>query len=69
MCGRYTLTTPGGRALAERFVLSDADALEAATLERFNVCPTEPIAIATADGEGRRTAQTRALGPRAAVGA
>ncbi len=58
MCGRYTLTTPGGRALAERFVLSDADALEPATLERFNVCPTEPIAIATADGEGLRTAQT-----------
>jgi putative SOS response-associated peptidase YedK len=58
MCGRYTLTTPGGRALAERFVLSDADALEPATLERFNVCPTEPIAIATADGEGRRMAQT-----------
>ena len=58
MCGRYTLTTPGGRALAERFVLSDADALEPATLERFNVCPTEPIAIATADGDGTRVART-----------
>ncbi|MGZ8647122.1 MAG: SOS response-associated peptidase [Solirubrobacteraceae bacterium] len=58
MCGRYTLTTPGGRALAERFVLSDADALQPATLERFNVCPTEPIAIATADGDGTRIART-----------
>jgi putative SOS response-associated peptidase YedK len=47
MCGRYTLTTPGGRALAERFVVDDA--FEPATLERFNVCPTEPIAIVTAD--------------------
>ena len=24
MCGRYTLTTPGGRALAERFDVGDA---------------------------------------------
>jgi putative SOS response-associated peptidase YedK len=47
MCGRYTLTTPGGRALAERFAVDDA--FEPATLERFNVCPTEPIAIVTAD--------------------
>jgi putative SOS response-associated peptidase YedK len=53
VCGRYTLTTPGGRALAERFVLADADALEPATLHRFNVCPTEPVAVAIADGEER----------------
>jgi putative SOS response-associated peptidase YedK len=56
MCGRYTLTTPGGRALAERFDLADPEALDAATLSRFNVCPTEPIAIVTEDGE--RSAQT-----------
>jgi len=58
MCGRYTLTTPGGRALAERFVVGDT--FEPATLERFNVCPTEPIAIVTADeGEdGGRLART-----------
>jgi putative SOS response-associated peptidase YedK len=56
MCGRYTLTTPGGRALAERFDLADPDALEPSTLGRFNVCPTEPIAIVTGDEE--RTAMT-----------
>jgi putative SOS response-associated peptidase YedK len=56
MCGRYTLTTPGGRALAERFVVGDT--FEPATLERFNVCPTEPIAIVTADEDGGRVAQT-----------
>ena len=58
MCGRYTLTTPGGRALAERFVVGDE--FEPATLERFNVCPTEPIAIVTADAEedGSRLART-----------
>jgi putative SOS response-associated peptidase YedK len=56
MCGRYTLTTPGGRALAERFVVGDT--FEPATLERFNVCPTEPIAIVTADEDSGRVAQT-----------
>ncbi len=56
MCGRYTLTTPGGRALAERFDVADADGFDPATLGRFNVCPTEPIAIVTADGD--RAVQT-----------
>ena len=52
MCGRYTLTTPGGRALAERFALADPDAIEPQTLGRYNVCPTEPIAVVvSADGE------------------
>ena len=51
MCGRYTLTTPGGRALAERFVVEDA--FEPATLERYNVCPTEDIAIVAAEGDAR----------------
>ena len=57
MCGRYTLTTPGGRALAERFDLADPEALDPATLGRFNVCPTEPIAIVSEE-QGRRAAQT-----------
>jgi putative SOS response-associated peptidase YedK len=51
MCGRYTLTTPGGRALAERFVVGDD--FEPATLERYNVCPTEPIAVVAAEGHQR----------------
>jgi putative SOS response-associated peptidase YedK len=58
MCGRYTLTTAGGRLLGERFALADPDALEPETLGRYNVCPTEPIAIATADEEGGRVART-----------
>ena len=53
MCGRYTLRTPGGRALAERFVLDDPDAFDPATLGRFNVCPTEPIAVAVRDEDER----------------
>jgi putative SOS response-associated peptidase YedK len=57
MCGRYTLTTSGGRALGERFGVADPDAFESATLERFNVCPTEPIAIVTED-EGARLVRT-----------
>jgi putative SOS response-associated peptidase YedK len=57
MCGRYTLTTPGGRALAERFDLADPEAFDPATLERFNVCPTEPIAIVSEEN-GDRQAQT-----------
>jgi putative SOS response-associated peptidase YedK len=51
MCGRYTLTTPGGRALAERFVVGDD--FDPATLERYNVCPTEPIAVVAAEGDAR----------------
>ena len=61
MCGRYTLTTPGGRALAERFVLADPDAIEPETLGRFNVCPTEPVAVAIADDE-QRAARTMRWG-------
>jgi putative SOS response-associated peptidase YedK len=56
MCGRYTLTTPGGRALAERFEIADADAIEPATLTRFNVCPTEQVAIVVAGEDGSRRA-------------
>jgi putative SOS response-associated peptidase YedK len=53
MCGRYTLRTPGGRALAERFALADPEAIDPATLRRFNVCPTEPIAVAVREGDER----------------
>jgi putative SOS response-associated peptidase YedK len=57
MCGRYTLTTPGGRALSERFVV--ADEFQPETLERFNVCPTEPIAIVTQEDGERRVRTVR----------
>ena len=55
MCGRYTLTTVAGRLMAERFGVAEEP--EAATLGRFNVCPTEPIAIAAAE-DGARTLRT-----------
>jgi putative SOS response-associated peptidase YedK len=42
MCGRYTLATPGGRALTARFDVGEEPVEE--TLHRFNVCPTEQIA-------------------------
>jgi putative SOS response-associated peptidase YedK len=56
MCGRYTLTTPGGRALTERFAVGDE--FEPATLERFNVCPTEQIAVVVGGEDGSRAALT-----------
>jgi len=55
MCGRYTLTTVAGRLVAERFEVGEEP--EAATLGRFNVCPTEPIAVVAAV-QGARAAQT-----------
>ena len=50
MCGRYTLTTLVGSGLAARFELSAEP--EPATLGRFNVCPTEAIAVASAPEDG-----------------
>jgi putative SOS response-associated peptidase YedK len=61
VCGRYTLTTPAGRALAERFALADPDAIAPETLERFNVCPTEPVAVAVVEDE-QRVARTMRWG-------
>jgi putative SOS response-associated peptidase YedK len=60
VCGRYTLRTPGGRALTERFALAE-DAFDPATLHRFNVCPTEPIAVAVRE-EDRREVRTMRWG-------
>jgi putative SOS response-associated peptidase YedK len=59
MCGRYTLTTVHGRLLAERFELGEEP--EPATLGRFNVCPTEPIAIATAPEQGEGVGEPRVM--------
>jgi putative SOS response-associated peptidase YedK len=43
MCGRYTLSTVDGPALAARFALSEPPVAE--TLGRCNICPTETIAV------------------------
>jgi putative SOS response-associated peptidase YedK len=51
MCGRYTLSTVDGPDIARRFGLLDPPPDE--TLERANICPTEPIAVVTAPGEVR----------------
>ncbi|MEA2310456.1 MAG: hypothetical protein QOE28_424 [Solirubrobacteraceae bacterium] len=57
MCGRYTLTTPHGQLLSQRFEAPEEPAEE--TLERFNVCPTEAIAVVSASGEdGARVLHT-----------
>jgi putative SOS response-associated peptidase YedK len=53
MCGRYTLTTRIGQDIADRFDVRDSASLVAETLGRFNVCPTEPVAVVTADREAR----------------
>jgi putative SOS response-associated peptidase YedK len=57
VCGRYTLTTPHGQLLSQRFEAPEEPAEE--TLERFNVCPTEAIAVVSASGEdGARVLHT-----------
>lgn len=58
MCGRYTLTTNLGAALADRFG-APGDGFEAATLERFNVCPTEPVAVVAGEDGSRRVRTVR----------
>jgi putative SOS response-associated peptidase YedK len=56
MCGRYTLTTSIGSQIVDRFGTSGEPARE--TLSRFNVCPTEPIAVVCGDGDGPRAVRT-----------
>jgi putative SOS response-associated peptidase YedK len=51
MCGRYTLTPSPGFGIPERFGVGAEPPAE--TLERFNVCPTEQIAIVN-EKEGQR---------------
>jgi putative SOS response-associated peptidase YedK len=52
MCGRYTLTTHGGRLIADRFGVRES-AVPGETLGRFNVCPTEQV-LAVCDGDQAR---------------
>ncbi|MGH2967961.1 MAG: SOS response-associated peptidase [Solirubrobacteraceae bacterium] len=51
MCGRYTNTRLDGQLLAQRFGMGEEP--DPATMGRFNVCPTEQIAIVSAKDEGR----------------
>ena len=56
MCGRYTNTKLDGRMIAQRFGVRETT-VPAATLGRFNVCPTEPVLAVCADGKGSRAAR------------
>ena len=49
MCGRYTLSTVDGPEIAQRFALISPPAQE--TLGRFNVCPTENVAVIVEPGK------------------
>jgi putative SOS response-associated peptidase YedK len=51
MCGRFTLTKIDGHGIAQRFDVAQDP--EEATLGRFNVCPTEQVAVVTAEREAR----------------
>ena len=51
MCGRYTFTPSPGFGIPERFGVASDPPFE--TLERYNVCPTEQIAIVN-EKEGER---------------
>ena len=56
MCGRFTLTKIDGHGIAQRFDVESGwefQSPEEATLGRFNVCPTEQIAVVSAK-EGER---------------
>jgi putative SOS response-associated peptidase YedK len=57
MCGRYTLTTPAGMGLPDRFGVPDEP--DEATLERFNICPTEQIAVVSRKEGERRVRSVR----------
>jgi putative SOS response-associated peptidase YedK len=59
MCGRYTLTTKIGQDIADRFGVSEAASLDPATLGRFNVCPTEQVAVVTGPEESRAVRSLR----------
>jgi putative SOS response-associated peptidase YedK len=49
MCGRYTITRVDGHGIAARFGVHER-AVEAATLGRYNVCPTERVLAVCTDG-------------------
>ena len=57
MCGRYTLTQKQGFGLPDRFGFTSEPPER--TLERYNVCPTEQIAIVSVKEEARRVMGVR----------
>jgi putative SOS response-associated peptidase YedK len=57
VCGRYTLTSKPGFGIPDRFGVGSDPPFE--TLERYNVCPTEQIAIVSVKDEERRVMGAR----------
>src|SRR5215217_2772185 len=57
MCGRFTLTKTDGHGIAQRFDVPEDP--EDATLGRYNVCPTERIAIVSVKEDERRMMAVR----------
>ena len=57
MCGRYTFTPSPGFGIPERFGFDGEPPLE--TMQRFNVCPTEQIAIVSEKEDARRIMAVR----------
>jgi putative SOS response-associated peptidase YedK len=53
MCGRYTLSETDRGGIARRFAVDRAEAVPAATVGRFNVCPTEDVLVVTPRHEAR----------------
>ena len=51
MCGRYTLSTVDGPEIAS--ALRPAGSAGRGDARACNICPTEPIAVVVAPGEGR----------------
>jgi putative SOS response-associated peptidase YedK len=47
MCGRYTLSETDRGGIGRRFGVERLEAIPAATVGRFNVCPTEDILVVT----------------------
>jgi len=55
MCGRFTITDPNAALAALFDAVSGNDLPDS---PRFNICPTDPVAVVTADG-GRRLRRMR----------
>jgi putative SOS response-associated peptidase YedK len=54
MCGRFTLTVSAGK-VAEAFGLNNVPAMA----PRYNIAPTQPVAVVTSGEQGRQFAMFR----------